>query len=108
MEMEIKNNRFWLLENKADEKNVQRFVYDDAKLAFERLKELMKKVNSDKLLLSTIDMADSKGWNITGVPWSMIAMGLIRGDIGDDLINMNMNKDKSPNSNDKVANKDKK
>lgn len=83
MEIEIKNGKFWMLENRADEKNVQRFVYDEIKLAFERLKELIKTVDADKLLLSTIDVTDSKGWNIVGTSWSVIAMGIVRGDISE-------------------------
>jgi len=85
MEIEIKNGKFWILENKADEKNVQRFVYDEVKSAIDRLKELMKTVNTDKLLLSTVDTTDSKGWNITGTPWAIIAMGIVRGDIDEEL-----------------------
>lgn len=86
MEIEIKNGKFWILENKADEKNVQRFVYDEVKSAIDRLKELMKTVNTDKLLLSTIDVTDSKGWNIVGTPWAIIAMGIVRGDINEEVI----------------------
>lgn len=86
MEIDIKNGKFWLLENKQDEKNVQRFIYDDVKTAIDRLKELMKSVDTDKLLLSTVDVTDSKGWNITGTPWSVIAMGIVRGDIDEELM----------------------
>lgn len=85
LEIQIQNGKFWILENKVDEKNVQRFVYDEVKSAIDRLKELMKTVNTDKLLLSTVDVTDSKGWNITGTPWAVIAMGIVRGDIDEEL-----------------------
>lgn len=77
MELEIKNGKFWILENKSDEKNIERYAYDDEKSAIGRLKQLMKSVDVEHLFLSTVDMA-GKEWKISGVPWSTIAMGLVR------------------------------
>ncbi len=79
MEIEIKGNKFWLLENKTDEKNAKRWVYDDEKSAINRLKELMKTVNVENLVLSSIEVS-GKDWKIGSVPWSVIAMGLARGE----------------------------
>ena len=84
-EIELINGKFYILENRADEKNIKRFIYSDIKPAMDRLKDLINTVNTDKLLLSTIDIT-SKNWNITGVPWSIIAMGLIRGDVSKDVL----------------------
>ena len=77
MELEIKNGKFWILENKSDEKNIDRYAYDDEKSAIGRLKQLMKSVDVEHLFLSTVDIS-GKEWKISGVPWSIIAMGLVR------------------------------
>lgn len=79
MEIEIKNGKFWLLENKIDEKNVKRWVYGDEKTAIDKLKELMKTVEVQQLVLSSIEVG-GKDWKIGSVPWSVIAMGLARGE----------------------------
>lgn len=84
-ELEIKNGKFFILENRNDEKNIKRYTYVDIKPALDRIKELINTVNADKILLSTVDIS-TKTWNLTGVPWSVIAMGLIRGDISKDLL----------------------
>lgn len=77
MELEIKNGKFWILENKSDENNIERYAYNDEKSAIGRLRQLLKSVDSQKLILSYIDIT-GKEWNISSVPWSMIAMGLVR------------------------------
>jgi len=77
MEIEIKSGKFWLLENKTDEKNVKRWVYGDEKTAIGRLKELMKTVDVQQLVLSSIEVG-GKDWKIVPVLWSVIAMGLVR------------------------------
>jgi hypothetical protein len=84
-ELEIKNGKFFILENRSDEKNIKRFTYIDIKPALIRIKELISTVNADKILLSTVDIS-TKTWNLTGVSWSVIAMGMIRGDISKDLL----------------------
>lgn len=84
-ELEIKNGKFFILENRNDEKNIKRYICNDVKPAIDRIKELVKTVNTDKILLSTVDIS-TKTWNLTGVSWSVIAMGLIRGDISKDLL----------------------
>ncbi len=40
MELEIKNGKFWVLENKSDENNVERYAYDDEKSTINRLRQL--------------------------------------------------------------------
>jgi hypothetical protein len=84
-ELESINGKFYILENRADDKNVKRFIYINIKPAMNRLKDLIKTVNPDKLMLSSIDIT-GKSWNITGVPWSIVAMGLIRGDVDKEFL----------------------
>lgn len=85
LEIEIKNGKFYILENSADENNIKRFVYNDTKPAISKMKELIKTVNTDKLTLSTVDIS-TKNWSIAGIPWVIIATGLIRGDIDKDQL----------------------
>ena len=80
MELDIKNGKFWVLENKSDENNIERYAYDDEKSAINRLRQLLKSVDSQKLILSYIDIV-GKEWNISSVPWSTIAMGLVREEV---------------------------
>jgi hypothetical protein len=82
MELEIKNDKFWILENKSDQNNFQRYVYDEEKTAMSRLKKLMKSVDVQQLFLSTVDVSGIE-WKIAGVPWSTIAMYIIREEIAD-------------------------
>lgn len=77
MELEIKNGKFWILENKSDENNVDRYSYDDERSAMGRIKQLLKSVDAQKLFLSAVDIT-GKDWQIAGVPWSLIAMGIVR------------------------------
>lgn len=77
MELEIKSGKFWILENKENENTIERYVYDDEKSAMGRVKQLLKSVDAQKLFLSTIDIT-GKEWQITGVSWSVIAMGIVR------------------------------
>lgn len=98
LEIEIINGKFYILENIADEKNIKRYIYSNTKSAIDRIKELIKTINADKIILSIVDIS-TKNWNITGVPWSIIAMGLIRGDISKELLeealNINIEKEKT-------------
>lgn len=80
MELEIKNGKFWILENKEDENNIERFAYDDERSAMSRVKQLLKSIDAQKLFLSTVDIT-GKEWQIAGVPWSLIAMGIVRDEI---------------------------
>ena len=80
MELEIKNGKFWILENKENEDNIERYVYDDEKSAMSRVKQLLKSIDATKLFLSTIDIT-GKEWQITGVSWSVIAMGIVRDEV---------------------------
>lgn len=84
-ELELKNGKFFILENRSDEKNIKRYIYGGTKAAIDRIKELIKTVNADKIILSTVDIS-GKSWNITGVPWSVIAMGLIRGNVSIEML----------------------
>ena len=77
MELEIKNGKFWILENKSDENNIERYSYNDEKSAMGRVKQLLKTVDAQKLFLSTVDIT-GKEWQISGVQWSVIAMGIVR------------------------------
>lgn len=77
MELIIKNGKYWILENKADENKIERYVYDDEKSATSRLRNLLMTVDAQKLFLSKVDITE-KDWKITGVPWSVIAMGIVR------------------------------
>ena len=81
MELEIKNGKFWILENKEDENDIERYAYDDEKSAMSRVKQLLKSVDAQKLFLSTIDIT-GKEWQIAGVQWSVIAMGIVREESG--------------------------
>ena len=80
MELEIKNGKFWILENKENETNIERYAYDDEKSAMGRVKQLLKSVDAQKLFLSTVDIT-GKEWQIAGVAWSIIAMGIVREEI---------------------------
>jgi hypothetical protein len=102
LEMELKNGKFFILESRNDEKNIKRFIYCDTKPAIERLKELIKTVSADKLVLSAVDIS-TKNWNITGIPWSLIATGFIRGDI--DLIESIENIEKAQEKIEKIQEK---
>jgi hypothetical protein len=81
MELEIKNGKFWILENKENENNIERYAYDDEKSAMSRVKQLLKSVDAQKLFLSTVDIT-GKEWQIIGVSWSVIAMGIVREESG--------------------------
>ena len=76
MELEIKNGKFWILENKENENNTERYAYDDEKSAMSRIKQLLRSVDAQKLFLSTIDITGE--WQIAGVSWSIIAIGIVR------------------------------
>lgn len=80
MELETKNGKFWILENKENENNIERYIYDDEISAMSRVKQLLKSVDAQKLFLSTVDIT-GKEWQIAGVPWSVIAMGIVREEI---------------------------
>lgn len=67
MELEIKNGKVWILENKENENEIERYAYDDERSAMGRVKQLLKSVDAQKLFLSTIDIT-GKEWQISGVP----------------------------------------
>lgn len=65
-----------IIEN--DNKEIVRIEYKD-KLIFsiDRLRDLLKSIDVQYIFLSTVDIS-GKEWSIAGVPWSTIAMGLVR------------------------------
>ena len=76
MEMKVKDNRFYLLDS-TDEK----WIYDSEEGAIESLKELVSKTeekNPEKFNIFEVNTAGEQ-WEIKSVPWSRIAIGLIRG-----------------------------
>lgn len=77
MEMEIKNGKFWVLEEKTNGTNTQRHIFDDEQSAINKIKQLIKTISVEKLVLLIVDTT-GKDWKITPVSWSVIAMGLVR------------------------------
>lgn len=76
MIMKIENNRFYILE--AGE---EKWVYNTEKNAIEALKEEVLRsnnLNSDNIRIIEVNLAEQK-WKIQEVPWSKIALELIRG-----------------------------
>lgn len=75
MEMKVKNDVFYLLDA-GDEK----WVYDTESGAVEALKTLVSKkdLNPENVSILEVNTAGEK-WEIKSVPWSKIAMGLMKG-----------------------------
>jgi hypothetical protein len=82
MELKIQDGKFWILENRSEEKNIERYCYDNEKSAMSRVKQMLKSVDAQKLFLSTVDMT-GKDWQIIGVQWSVIAMGIVRDEMSE-------------------------
>ena len=75
MEMKVKNDRFYLLDA-TDEK----WIYDSEDGAIEALKTLAskkKELNPEDVNIFEVNTAGEK-WEIKSVPWSRIAIGLMR------------------------------
>lgn len=76
MEMKVKNDRFYLLDA-TDEK----WIYDSEDGAIGALKTLVstnKGLNPEDVNILEVNVAGEK-WEIKSVPWSRIAIGLMRG-----------------------------
>jgi len=76
MEMKVKNDRFYLLDA-TDEKR----IYDSEEGAIEALKALVssrKDLNPEDVNIFDVNIAGEQ-WEIKSVPWSRIAIGLMKG-----------------------------
>lgn len=76
MEMKVNENRFYLLDAK-DEK----WIYDSEDGAIEALRNLVtahKDKNPEDISIFEVD-TEGDNWEIKSVPWSRIAIGLMRG-----------------------------
>ena len=77
MEMEIKNNVFYLLEAGKEKR-----LYDTESNAIQALKLLASKnkdIDPESMSLVEVNTSGAK-WEIKSVPWSRIAVGLMRGE----------------------------
>ena len=77
MEMKIKDNVFYLLEA-GGEKN----LYDTESNAIQALKAVASKnkdIDPESMSLVEVNSSGAK-WEIKSVPWSRIAVGLMRGE----------------------------
>jgi len=76
MEFKVKNNTFYLLDA-----GKEKWIYDSEGEAVEALKKLVserKELDPETLSILEVNVAGEK-WEIKSVPWSKIAMGLLRG-----------------------------
>jgi len=76
MEMKVKNDKFYLLDA-TDEK----WIYDSEDGAIEALKALVSKrkdLNPEDVNIFEVNTA-GENWEIKSVPWSRIAIGLMKG-----------------------------
>lgn len=76
MELKVENDIFYLLDT-GDEK----WVYDTENNAVEALKSLTskkKELDPESVSIWEVNTAE-ESWEIKSVPWSKIAMGLMKG-----------------------------
>jgi hypothetical protein len=76
MEMKLKNDVFYLLEN-----GEEKWIYDAESEAIDALKKLVsekKELNPENVSILEVNTSGEK-WEIKSVPWSKIAVGLMRG-----------------------------
>lgn len=76
MKMRIKEGKFYVLDAK-----MEKWVHDTEDSAIESLKELVsqnKDLAADDITIWEVN-TEGEEWEIKGVPWSKIAVGLIRG-----------------------------
>jgi len=77
MRLEVKENTFYILVDKHEENN-QMSLFDDLSSSVKVLKEAMKKeLNADKFELMSVEY-DEEQFKIKTVPWSIIALELIK------------------------------
>ena len=77
MEMKIENNVFYLLEAGKEKR-----LYDTESNAIQALKLLASKnkdIDPESMSLVEVNTSGAK-WEIKSVPWSRIAVGLMRGE----------------------------
>lgn len=75
MEMKIENGKFYVLEMKND-----KWIYGTEKEAIKSLKSLIstnENLNPEGTNLLEADL-NGKQWSVKGVPWSKIAMQLMK------------------------------
>jgi len=78
MSIKIENNRFYILE--AGE---EKWIYASEEDAIKSLKKLLsenKDLNQENVGVLEVDTAKEE-WQIKQIPWSKIAIGLIRGEV---------------------------
>lgn len=76
MEMKVKGETFYVLEAGGE-----KWIYDTEDNAIETLKSLVSKgkgLNPEDVSILEVNTAGEK-WEIKSVPWSKIAIGLIKG-----------------------------
>lgn len=78
-EIELTESKFYLLEDKTDEKNLKRWIIGDVKKSVKRLKELLNEKDIDKLSLISIDIS-GKEWKIAPASWGIVASAIAKGD----------------------------
>ena len=74
--MKVKNDKFYLLDAGKD-----KWIYDSEDSAIKALKALAstnKELNPENVNIFEVNVAGEK-WEIKSVPWSRIAIGLMRG-----------------------------
>jgi len=78
-EIELTEPKFYLLEDKTDDKNIERWIIGDIKKSVKRLKELLNEKDIDKLSLISIDIS-GKEWKIAPASWGIVASAIAKGD----------------------------
>ena len=77
-EIELTESKFYLLEDKTDEK-IQRWIIGDVKKSVKKLQEILKEKDIDKLSLISIDIS-GKEWKIAPASWGIVASAIAKGD----------------------------
>lgn len=78
MEMKIKDDKFFVLEVGDD-----KWIYDSESTAIKSMKEVLSKTadaNSENVSILEIN-AKEKKWEVKELPWSRIAISLIKGEV---------------------------
>lgn len=78
-EIELTESKFYLLEDKTDEKKLQRWLIGDVKKSVKRLREILNEKDIDKLNLISIDIS-GKEWKISPASWGIVASAIAKGD----------------------------
>jgi len=76
MEIELKDRKFWILENKENP-IPKTYLFDDEKSSIGKIKILLKTIPTEKIVLYIVDTSQ-KEWKLTQVPWSAIVSKLIQ------------------------------